>query len=143
MLGHDALAAGQAASPHAEAYLRPRALLREGQALRGHVTAMIDVSDGLVADASALAAASGCGCTLALADVPVPAGCEGNDERGPDARLRLACWGDDYQLLFALPAAAVPPVPATRIGRFEAGAGLSLDWHGAPVPMPDVPGFAH
>ncbi|WP_342251077.1 thiamine-phosphate kinase [Sphingomonas sp. OTU376] len=89
------------------AYLRPRPRLTDGQALAPHVTAMMDVSDGLLLDASRMAEASGCTADITLAKVPVAAGAD---------PLRAVTWGDDYELLFAAPAGFEPPVPAARIG---------------------------
>jgi len=60
-----------------------------------------------------------------------------------DARLAAATAGDDYQLLFALPAGQTPPVAATRVGAFAEGEGLALSWQGAPLALPDSLGFTH
>ena len=105
MAGLEAMRAGHGDSL---AYRRPAALLREGRALAPHVTAMMDVSDGLLLDASRLARASGV--TIAIDSLAVPLACPAS--RRADA-LR---WGDDYQLLFTLPANRESPVPAHRIG---------------------------
>jgi thiamine-monophosphate kinase len=68
---------------------RPCALLAEGQALAPYVTAMMDVSDGLLLDAARMARASGV--TLAIDRTAVPIAAP--EDRRDDA-LR---WGDDYQ----------------------------------------------
>lgn len=105
MIGLEALRSGQGDSL---AYRRPRALLAEGRALAPVVTAMMDVSDGLLLDASRMARASGVTMAIESAAVPIAA---------PEARRGEALrWGDDYQLLFALPAGIEPPLAATRIG---------------------------
>lgn len=103
-----ALEALKAGNGDSAAYRRPRALLAEGQALAPHVSAMMDVSDGLLLDASRIAAASGV--TLAIESAAVPLAVPENRR---DAALR---WGEDYQLLFTAPADAALPVPAHRIG---------------------------
>ncbi|MDQ0249435.1 thiamine-monophosphate kinase [Sphingomonas kyeonggiensis] len=102
------------------AYLRPRPRLADGRALAGHVTAMMDVSDGLLLDASRMAEASGCTADIVLSKVPLAPGAD---------PLRAVTWGDDYELLFAAPADFVPPVPAARIGAMAAAgkAPLILD----------------
>lgn len=105
MIGLEALRAGTGDSL---AYRRPRALLAEGQALAPHVTAMMDVSDGLLLDAWRLARASSVTLSIDSRAVPIAA-----PEHRRDDALR---WGDDYQLLFTLPAGAVPPITAHRIG---------------------------
>ena len=82
---------------------RPRARVEEGQAARrAGATAMIDVSDGLVADLNHLAEASGVG--YVLGGVPV----------APGATEHQALHGgDDYELLFTGP----PDLPVgTPIG---------------------------
>ncbi|WP_375397828.1 thiamine-phosphate kinase [uncultured Sphingomonas sp.] len=120
-------------------YRRPQPRLAEGRALAPLVHAMMDVSDGLLIDASRMAAASGLAVTIDLAAVPLsPAG---RAWRG-DA-LAAATAGDDYELLFALPAGVEPPVGATRVGWFAAGAGLTLVEGERPVPLPDRLGFEH
>jgi len=106
MLGFEALR--DASGAESTAYRRPLARLPEGQALAPLVTAMMDVSDGLLIDAARLAEASGA--TLALDSEAVPIA-------APEARRGdVLRWGDDYELLFTLPPGVEPPVPATRIG---------------------------
>ncbi|KQM20359.1 thiamine-monophosphate kinase [Sphingomonas sp. Leaf24] len=128
-------AAGSTALLHR--YRRPTPRLAEGQALARLVHAMMDVSDGLLIDATRMAAASGLAVTIDLAAVPL----------SPDLRafghdaLTAATAGDDYELLFACN--ATPPVAATRIGTFAVGAGLSLVDAGRPVPLPSRLGYQH
>ena len=134
MLGLEALQSGADPALSA-AYRRPRALLAEGQALAPHVTAMMDVSDGLLLDATRLARASRLTLAIDSAAVPIAA---------PESRRAEALrWGDDYQLLFTLPAGAAPPVPARRIGTaLSAGlAPLLLD--GRALSENDPLGYRH
>lgn len=120
-------------------YRRPTPRLAEGRALAPHVTAIMDVSDGLLIDAARMAAASGCAITIDLAAVPLSP-----DYRAWSGdRIAAVTAGDDYELLFALPGGADPPAAATRIGRFDAGRGLALTDAGAPVPLPDRLGYVH
>ena len=135
MLGLEALRAGAHDPAQSEAYRRPRALLAEGQALAPLVTAMMDVSDGLLLDATRLALASGV--TLAIDSAAVPIAT-------PEARRAEALrWGDDYQLLFTLPAGLTPPVSATRIGSVLADTGAPLLLDGLPPPAGDPLGYRH
>lgn len=121
------------------AYCRPRPLIAEGIALAPHVHAMMDVSDGLLIDARRMATASG----LAVAvDVSAILLSEALRDFDPDP-LTAATAGDDYALLFALPPAAAPPVPAVRVGAFSAGTGLTLTRDGVPVPLPAKLGWLH
>lgn len=121
------------------AYRRPRPLLAEGLALAPHVTAMMDVSDGLLIDAARLASASSLAVTIELAAIPLSPALRRFD---PDP-LTAATAGDDYALLFALPAGIQPPVAASRLGRFSAGAGLTLTDAGRPVALPARLGWLH
>ena len=111
MLGFDAVRSGLDDPANRQAFCRPLPLLAEGRALAPQVTAMMDVSDGLLLDASRLGEASGV--TLALDSGAIPLA-EGVTQAGRgDEALR---WGDDYQLLFTLPPGAKPLVQATQIG---------------------------
>lgn len=132
MLGFEAVRDGTGGD--ASAYLRPVPLLAEGQALAPIVTAMMDVSDGLLLDAFRMARASGV--SLAIDGACVPVGC---------AQRRLNCltWGDDYELLFTLPAGAPSPVPATRIGTAEPQGFAPLFLDGEPLLNPQGLGYSH
>lgn len=124
-------------------YRRPIPRIAEGRALASVANAMMDVSDGLLLDASRMAAASGIGVAIDLADVPRSADLIRQDGDTPAARLAAATAGDDYELLFALPAGAEPPVLATCVGHFLAEPGLTLTDGGARVPLPAHLGFQH
>ncbi len=108
MLGFEAQKAGTGDSA---AYRRPVALLAQGQALAPQVSAMMDVSDGLLLDATRMAEASGVTLAIDRAAVPIA-----TPEARRDEALR---WGEDYQLLFALPEGVEPPVLAHRIGSVQ------------------------
>ena len=132
MIGLEALRSG---SGDSLAYRRPRALLAEGQALAPLVSAMMDVSDGVLLDACRLARASRV--TIAIDRLAVPLAC-------PAARRDEALrWGDDYQLLFTLPPGTALPVPAHRIGTVleQAAAPLLLD--GEPLREDSGLGYQH
>ena len=138
MLGFDAVRQEQGDSANRQAFCRPMPLLAEGQALAPLVTAMMDVSDGLLLDASRLAAASRVTLALDRAAVPLAPGVE---EAGrADEALR---WGDDYQLLFTLPAAMLPPIPASQIGEVRPAGSSPLLLDGT-TPDPARPlGYLH
>lgn len=89
---------------------RPRPRVELGLALRERAHAVIDVSDGLLADAARLLEASGCG-----ADIDVDAVPRSREfvAAGGTLEMMLA-GGDDYELLCALPDAA--GLPLARIG---------------------------
>lgn len=118
MMGFEALKSGLGDS---SAYRRPAALLSQGRALAPLVTAMMDVSDGLLIDAARMADASGLTFEIDRMAVPIAA-----PEPRRDQALR---WGDDYQLLFTAPAGVVLPIAAHRIGtaRQRGQAAILLD----------------
>ena len=133
MAGFEALRDGTGAD--SSAYRRPVPLLAEGRALAPHVSAMMDVSDGLLLDASRIAKASGVTIDFDCAAVPVAV----PEDRRADA-LR---WGDDYALLFTAPEAADLPVAATRIGSVLPLGESPLLLDGT-APSPDDPlGYRH
>ena len=117
------------------AYRRPVPLLDEGRALAPHVTAMMDVSDGLLIDASRMAEASGATLSIDSAAVPVAV---------PEERRREALrWGDDYQLLFTLPAGTASPVPAYCIGTVQPAGTHALLIDGSAPATGERLGYTH
>lgn len=130
-----------AAGPLVDAYRRPRPRLAEGTLLAPYVHAMMDVSDGLLIDARRMADAS----RLAITIDHVPLSSAFEALRGISAAIQIAAAraGDDYELLFACPAGATPPVRAIPVGHFSAGAGLDLILDGVRLPLPDRLGWEH
>jgi thiamine-monophosphate kinase len=117
------------------AYRRPVPLLAEGRALAPHVSAMLDVSDGLLLDAKRMAEASGV--TIAIDSHAAPIALP------EDRRAEALRCGDDYQLLFALPGGAEPPLAAYAIGEVLERGPTPLLIDGA-EPAADEPlGYVH
>jgi thiamine-monophosphate kinase len=91
---------------HTSKYLRERFLFPAprvalGERLRKFASACIDVSDGLLGDASKLAQASGCGVRIEYASVPVSEALV--EAVGNEAARRLALTGgEDYELCFTV-----------------------------------------
>jgi thiamine-monophosphate kinase len=106
MLGYEALRDG--AGKDSTAYRRPIARLPEGQALAPVVSAIMDISDGLLLDAWRMGQASDV--TMAIDSGAVPI------STPEDRRMDALRWGDDYELLFTAPANVAIPVKTTRIG---------------------------
>jgi thiamine-monophosphate kinase len=151
----DAVGEEQAAALRAR-QLRPRPLLPAGSRLAEvGATAMIDVSDGLAADARHLARASSVALELDLESVPVQAGvAELCAAAGREAAALALGGGEDYELLVALAPDRVDAAAAalgelgirvTAIGRVleRAGGGADAvlsDPAGNPV---EIPGYDH
>jgi thiamine-monophosphate kinase len=126
-------------------FTRPAARVRYGQALLGHASAAIDISDGLFGDLGKLLAASGVGAELQLDRLPLSPPLR--DNFTPEAQRRFAlAGGDDYELLFTASAAVAVPdggiVPVTPIGFITATPGIVCTDHGERVPYDD-PGYVH
>jgi thiamine-monophosphate kinase len=140
----------EAEGPLVEAYRRPVPQLAAGKSLAPHALAMMDVSDGLLLDASRLCAASGCGATLDLDSLPLSRAYVAERGVGRRARLAAATGGDDYALLAALPDGFDPlgiSLPSgtifARIGTLTEGKGLSLSDAEGKVPLPEQLGYEH
>lgn len=121
---------------HKQAFNRPRPRLAEGQALAPHITAMMDVSDGLLLDCWRIAVLNSV--TLRLTPNAIPVA----DAGRLDDCIR---WGDDYELLFTAPREAALPVPATRIGEVESEepGKAPLIFGQTPLRSPDSLGYLH
>ena len=135
-----------------ERYRLPRPRLEAGQRLAPIVTAMMDVSDGLLLDIHRIAEASGVGAVIDLESVPLSDAylTYAGDDRG--ARLSAARAGDDYELLFTashdraaeiLALSEELGLPFSRVGRIEAGTGLRLLDRGEEIPLPPQLGYEH
>ena len=141
----------RATGPLIDIYRRPIPQLGAGEILAPHAHAMMDVSDGLLLDASRMAEASGCTASIELGDISLSSAFVAERGSALAARLFAATGGDDYALLAALPPEFDPatlPLPKgsriSRIGTLAAGeASLSLTSGGEPVQLPERLGFEH
>ncbi|MCL7745348.1 thiamine-phosphate kinase [Guyparkeria hydrothermalis] len=150
-----ALALGQTESPSTLAetdadYLRdrldrPEPRLSAGQALRGHATAGLDISDGLLQDLGHMLTASGLSAEIDLDAIPLSGAARRWLEERPADIERLIAGGDDYELVVALPPAIEldPAWGLTVIGR------LTDEWSDGEIreragrPLPGQRGYNH
>src|ERR687886_1447558 len=122
-------------------HLRPEPRVGAGSVAAGlGVGAMIDLSDGLAADARQVCERSRVGCAIDLDLLPVA-----EDTRrvaaslGRDPGILAATGGEDYELLICAPEpvvdsmAAVVDVPLTMIGEVREGADVLFRRGGEPV----------
>lgn len=123
---------------------RPTPRVAQGLVLRGHASACIDVSDGLIADLGHVCKASGVGAEIDLEALPASSALL----RLFDAEARVALQasgGDDYELCFTANAQTSATLlgdiarsgcVATRIGRIVEKPGVrALDAAGKPVAL--------
>jgi thiamine-monophosphate kinase len=123
-----------------------------GPRLAGIAHAMLDVSDGLLADLGHICEASQTGATVALQSLPLSEAARRAVEGEADLPVRLATAGDDYELLFAAPAEADAAIgrlatelglAISAIGAIEKGADVRLvDAGGNPIPVASA-GYRH
>jgi thiamine-monophosphate kinase len=123
-----------------------------GPRLSGMARAMIDVSDGLLADLAHICEASRVAAIVELDLLPLSPAARAIVDDNPGIRARLAAAGDDYELLFAAPADAAETiatlslrlgVPVSRIGRIDVGTGVGLlNANGHQIPL-EATGYRH
>ena len=116
--------------PLGRRYSHPEPRISAGRWLAAHgATAMIDISDGLAADAGHLATASAVGLEIGLERLPCWDGV---------APLTAAASGEEFELLVTLPAsfAGKPDFELTRIGECTRGGGVRLLEGNTPVALP-------
>ena len=119
------------------AFERPCPRIEEALWLRDRVRihAAIDLSDGVTRDAQHLAAASGVALEIEADRLP-PAPALDGFRQAPAGEHLLLAGGEDYELLFAVPAGAMQGterafadafhLPLTRVGSAREGRGLTV-----------------
>jgi thiamine-monophosphate kinase len=113
----------------------PEPRVKMGPALAGIAHAMIDVSDGLLADLGHICETSHLSAIVELEALPLSAAARAAVALEPEVAPHLASGGDDYELLFAAAREAAEAVrglgarlgiAVTRIGRLAPGVGVRL-----------------
>jgi thiamine-monophosphate kinase len=137
-------------------HLRPTARIREGMwlAKAAWATSAIDLSDGLSGDLRHLCAESRVGAEIELSALPLSSACRLYAESvNQDARTYALAGGEDYELLFTVPArhrtrfqrvSMQHRLHATRVGRMTAakeGLRMTLS-DGRQRPLPAT-GYEH
>jgi len=132
-------------------YLAPFVRTEAVAVVSKFANASMDVSDGLVGDATKLAAASGVAIKIEANAIPFSIPAERWAFSGGDFR-KLITGGDDYVVLFTAPEAMRAEIAGydvdgslrlTRIGRVETGEGVAvLDASGKAVPI-DQASYSH
>ena len=129
-------------------YPAPRVQL--GQAARGIASAAMDLSDGLIGDLPKLAQASAVAAHVQIEALPLSSALR-NSVSLSQARDWALAGGDDYELLFAVPAdrftelqeaAEQLNLTLTPIGELRAGAGVTWSLNGEDF-APRVSGYDH
>jgi thiamine-monophosphate kinase len=149
--GHASLAAEQKAALIRRFQL-PEPRVELGPRLAGIAHAMLDISDGLVADLGHICEASKVGAAIRLPQVPLSPAARQLAAAQPELPVQLVTSGDDYELLFtAAPEASKQiqqlsqelDLPITAIGTIEKSAGVRLlDANGKDIPLADT-GYRH
>lgn len=112
-----------------EAHRRPEPPYAAGaQAAKAGATAMIDVSDGLLADVGHIAEASGVAVDIeqGVFEIPEPLQAVGA-ALGADPMRFILAGGDDHALVATFPSDVGLPEGWSRIGRVSAGSGVTVD----------------
>jgi len=114
-------------------YPEPRLALGQWLCDRRLATAMIDLSDGLSSDLPRLCAASGVGARVESEKIPAVWVSDSNRKLGLDSLQLALHGGDDYELLFTVPANKAGMLPReykgvvlTRIGKITEKPGVVL-----------------
>lgn len=136
-------------------HLLPMPRLKLARQLRGVTGGVLDVSDGLIADAGHLARASGVRAEINLDAVPLSLAAESwvrMQSNPTETMIELMTGGDDYELLFSAPpenrtdiltAAQTAAERISRIGRLTKGEGVDVLIRNGETLQIDKAGFTH
>jgi thiamine-monophosphate kinase len=133
-------------------YLQPQPRSAIADLLPEHVSAAMDVSDGLAGDLAKLCRASKIAAEIESERVPLSDAARAAVAADPALLENVVTGGDDYEILASVTpsrfeslqqAAACKGVPVTAVGRITAGSGLRLlDQAGKPMSLARL-SFSH
>ncbi len=128
-----------------ERWQNPSARIQAGLALSELASAAIDVSDGALQDLTHICEASAVGAEIRASALPLDPGyCELARAMGLDPLALALAGGEDYELLYTVPANAKACGPGTCIGEITERTGevVVLDAAGTPMAAP-LHGYRH
>jgi len=133
-------------------YLLPQPRTVIADALRGHASAAIDVSDGVAGDLAKLCRVSGVGAEVAIGNVPLSPAARQAVAAEPPLIETILTGGDDFEVIATvapgrletfLQEAAAAGVAITRIGEITSGPGAHFrDADGRALPF-RRPSYSH
>jgi len=133
-------------------YLLPQPRTVIADALRGHASAAIDVSDGVAGDLAKLCRVSGVGAEVTIGNVPLSPAARQAVAAEPPLIETILTGGDDFEVIATVAPgrleafvqeAAAAGVPITRIGEITSGPGAHFrDADGRALPL-RRPSYSH
>jgi thiamine-monophosphate kinase len=136
----------------ASRYLLPQPRLALAEAVRGHASAAMDVSDGLAGDLAKLCRASNVAADIDVTRVPLSAAAKAVVTNDAGAIEPALSGGDDYEILCTVPpehaesfqaAALVAKLSVSEIGTIAAGEGTRFLGAGGSPLVFRRPSFSH
>lgn len=133
-------------------YVKPTPRLELGRRLRGIARAVIDVSDGLLADLEHICRASGVAAEIEASKIPLSSAAAGVVNRNLVERKSLWTSGDDYELIVTAPPTAEQQLQEaakdcetklSKIGKLAAGSGVTLRNAGGEIIAVESTGYRH
>ena len=127
--------------------LRPEPRVELGVSLRGIASAMIDISDGLLADLGHLLESGSLGAVIDIDTIPVDTSLD-RDCASPEKWRHVLSGGDDYELCFTVAPAKQQDLerigrPVYRIGAVTAERGIRCIRADGSDHIPDSQGYLH
>ncbi len=123
-------------------YLLPQPRISLGKELRDKATSCTDISDGLLADLENICTSSSVGAEINLESLPLSQAAQEFLADNPQLLPLIYSGGDDYELLFTMPANATPLPNTTLIGKITAEKTIKLLKNGKEIEVKQK-GYSH